>query len=77
MSPVASRSHSPDYNSDTEIGVARPRKQGSSERGRQRRSKREVKSAGLNDLVKYVHTSGLADAALNFDLIGLCRFNLL
>lgn len=36
-----------------------------------------MKSAGLNDLVKYVYTNGLANAALNFDLIGLCRFNLL
>lgn len=82
VTPVPSRSHSPDYNSDTEIGVARHRKQVSSadrlttERGRQRRSKREVKSAGLNDLVKWVCTNDFDDAILNLvDLIDLCRFS--
>ncbi|KAI5114771.1 hypothetical protein M0805_002058, partial [Coniferiporia weirii] len=56
LTPAPSRSHSPDYNSDTEISRRRPDFMAPRgvERGRQRKSRKELKSTNLNELVKLV-----------------------
>ncbi|KAL5495644.1 hypothetical protein ACEPAI_1107 [Sanghuangporus weigelae] len=54
VTPLRSRPESPNYNSDTEISRRRPPSKTifSLDRGRQRKPRRQLKSANLNELVK-------------------------
>ncbi|THH11370.1 hypothetical protein EW145_g688 [Phellinidium pouzarii] len=63
LSPIPSRSHSPDYSSDTEVSRRNAAAPHALIRGRQRKSQRELKSANLNEIVKLVSLqASLSDA---------------